>query len=109
MRQAAAPINQFTQQSNFLLAAMAGAERVFQAMDLEPEVDKGSIRLVRVDENGRETADTRSDRWAWREEDGVLTLTFTLESDAGLPRQTKELTVLTDGDAPRYRSLVTLP
>ena len=73
VRQAAAPINQFTQQSNFLLAAMAGAERVFQAMDLEPEVDKGSIRLVRVDENGRETADTRSDRWAWREEDGVLT------------------------------------
>ena len=73
VRQAAAPINQFTQQSNFLLAAMAGAERVFQAMDLEPEVDKGSIRLVRVDENGRETADTHSDRWAWREEDGVLT------------------------------------
>ena len=73
VRQAAAPINQFTQQSNFLLAAMAGAERVFQAMDLEPEVDKGTIRLVRVDENGRETADTRSDRWAWREEDGVLT------------------------------------
>ena len=44
-----------------------------------------------------------------QEEDGVLTLTFTLESDAGLPRQTKELTVLTDGDAPRYQSLVTLP
>ena len=76
VRQAAAPINQFTQQSNFLLAAMAGAERVFQAMDLEPEVDKGSIRLVRVDENGRETADTHSDRWAWREEDGVLRLYF---------------------------------
>ena len=37
VRQAAAPINQFTQQSNFLLAAMAGAERVFQAMDLEYE------------------------------------------------------------------------
>lgn len=44
-----------------------------------------------------------------QEEDGVLTLTFTLESDSGLPRQTKELTVLTDGDAPRYRSLVSLP
>ena len=73
VRQAAAPINQFTQQSNFLLAAMAGAERVFQAMDLEPEADKGSIRLVRVDENGKETTDEHSDRWAWREEDGVLT------------------------------------
>lgn len=44
-----------------------------------------------------------------REEDGVLTLTFTLESDAGLPRQTKELTVRTNGGVPRYQSLVTLP
>ena len=44
-----------------------------------------------------------------REEDGILTLTFTLESSAGLPRQTRELTVRTDGETPRYLSLVTLP
>ena len=41
VRQAAMPINQFTQQSNFLLAALAGAERVFDAMDQPPEVDDG--------------------------------------------------------------------
>ena len=48
VRQAALPINQFTQQSNFLLAALAGAERVFQVMDLEPEVDEGQVELVRA-------------------------------------------------------------
>ena len=41
VRQAALPINQFTQQSNFLLAALAGAERVFKVMDMEPEIDEG--------------------------------------------------------------------
>ena len=35
VRQAAMPINQFTQLGNFLLNALAGAERLFAAMDLE--------------------------------------------------------------------------
>lgn len=48
VRQAALPINQFTQQSNFLLAALAGAERVFKVMDLEPELDEGKVELVRA-------------------------------------------------------------
>ena len=46
VRQAAMPINQFTQQSNFLLAALAGAERIFNAMEETPEVDKGSVELT---------------------------------------------------------------
>ena len=46
VRQAAAPINQFTQQSNFLLAALAGAERVFEAMDQKPEADQGTVEPV---------------------------------------------------------------
>ena len=54
VRQAALPINQFTQQSNFLLAALAGAERVFKVMDLEPEVDEGKVELVRTTDSGRE-------------------------------------------------------
>ena len=48
VRQAALPINQFTQQSNFLLAALAGAERVFKVMDMEPEIDEGKTDLIRV-------------------------------------------------------------
>lgn len=43
-----------------------------------------------------------------REENGILTLTFTLESGGGQSRQTKELTVDRTGTLPRYLSLVTL-
>ena len=46
VRQAALPINQFTQQSNFLLSALAGAERVFDVMSLEPEIDEGKVCLL---------------------------------------------------------------
>ena len=59
VRQAAAPINQFTQQSNFLLAALAGAERVFRVMDQRPERDKGTVKLVQNPQG-----------WAWETEDG---------------------------------------
>ena len=54
VRQAALPINQFTQQSNFLLAALAGAERVFKVMSLEPEVDEGKVELVRAEHVGED-------------------------------------------------------
>lgn len=75
VRQAALPINQFTQQSNFLLSALAGAERVFDVMSLEPEIDEGKVELVNVkEENGklvvcRET----TGRWAWKRQDGTMT------------------------------------
>ena len=60
VRQTAMPINQFTQQSNFLLSALAGAERVFSAMHEPPEVDEGRVRLVQ----------TARDAWAWQIPDG---------------------------------------
>ena len=50
VRQAVAPINQFTQQGNFLLTALAGAERIFSVMAEEPEVDEGEVRLVHADD-----------------------------------------------------------
>jgi len=37
------PLNQFTQQVNFLLSALSGAERIFDMMNEEPEVDEGSF------------------------------------------------------------------
>ena len=64
VRQAAMPINQFTAQSNFLLAALAGAERVFQAMSQPAEVDEGTVRLERA-------ADGKG--WDWCREDGSRT------------------------------------
>ncbi len=66
VRQAAAPINQFTQQSSFLLAALAGAERVFEAMNQPSEVDDGQIDLVRQAGTGQQKPG-----WAWRKTDGT--------------------------------------
>lgn len=60
VRQAAMPINQFTQLGNFLLNALAGAERLFAAMDLKPEVDGGCVELV-------QTGDAA---WAWKIPEG---------------------------------------
>ena len=60
VRQTAMPINQFTQQSNFLLSALAGAERVFAAMHETPEVDEGRVRL---EQTGRSS-------WVWRIPEG---------------------------------------
>ena len=70
VRQTAMPINQFTLQSNFMLAAMAGAERIFEAMDEEPEVDEGTVTLVNrkdcpdgtIEESGERTG-----LWAWKD------------------------------------------
>ena len=46
VRQSAMPMNQFTQQINFLLAALSGAERIFEMMDEEPEPDEGDVTLT---------------------------------------------------------------
>ena len=51
VRQSAMPMNQFTQQINFLLSALSGAERIFDMMDEIPEIDEGNVRLCQVREN----------------------------------------------------------
>ena len=75
VRQTAMPLNQFTLQSNFMLAALAGAERIFEAMDEEPETDEGTVTLVNRKDNpdgSMEESETRTGLWAWKEktEDG---------------------------------------
>ena len=74
VRQSALPINQFTQQSNFLLAALAGAERVFEVMAQSPEVDEGKTVLTHVrEENGKLVVSRdKTGRWAWQRPDGSL-------------------------------------
>ena len=70
VRQTTLPINQFTQQGNFLLAALAGAERIFAAMEQPPEVDEGTVELVNVRENADGTLTACLEvtgRWAWRD------------------------------------------
>lgn len=49
VRQSAMPLNQFTQQVNFLLSALSGAERIFDMMEEAPEIDQGDITLCNVE------------------------------------------------------------
>ena len=74
VRQTALPINQFTQQGNFLLAALAGAERVFEVMDEPSEEDQGTTDLVNVrEEHGTLIAcREKTGQWAWQQGDGAL-------------------------------------
>lgn len=77
VRQSAMPLNQCTQQVNFILSALAGAERIFQMMREEPESDEGEIVLVPAgyDVNGQlgERKDYTG-TYAWKYPDGQLTL-----------------------------------
>lgn len=67
VRQAAMPINQFTMQSNFILVALSGAERIFEVMDEKAEVDEGNVTLNNVYyENGKMIpCQNKTDLWAW--------------------------------------------
>ena len=68
VRQTTLPINQLTQQGNFLLAALAGAERIFTVMEEKPEIDEGTVELVSVRENSDGTLTEcagNTGRWAW--------------------------------------------
>lgn len=67
VRQAAMPINQFTQQGTIVLSALAGAERIFEYMSIEPEVDSGQVTLVNVKEENGKLVQTpeHTGKWAW--------------------------------------------
>jgi ABC-type multidrug transport system, ATPase and permease components len=69
VRQTAMPMNQFSQQLNFILNGLSGAERVFELMDYAPEADDGKVTLVRAkkDKEGVWKEDKESIRsWAWK-------------------------------------------
>lgn len=76
VRQSAMPVNQFTMQVNFLLAALSGAERIFDMMDEELEWDEGTVTLCRVrekEDGSLEECSERSGKWAWKDtEDGTV-------------------------------------
>ena len=63
------PINQISQQMNAIVMALAGAERVFELMDQEPETDDGYVKLVNanIDSDGNITeSENRTGCWAWK-------------------------------------------
>ena len=68
VRQFTGPIAQISQQFNGFMMALAGAERVFNLMDAEPELDYGIVELVNIEENSEEIRETerKTRRWAWK-------------------------------------------
>ena len=62
------PLGQIAQQVNFFLMALAGAERIFELLDEEEEVDNGYVTLVNAkEENGVLTeCKERTGIWAWK-------------------------------------------
>lgn len=69
VRQSAMPLNQFTQQINFLLSALSGAERIFDMMDEEPEIDEGNITLCNVrrnEDNSFSECEEKTGIFAWK-------------------------------------------
>lgn len=81
-RQFSNPISQVSQQMNNILAALAGAERIFDIIDTEPEEDNGYVTLVNaiIDENGNiSETNERTGVWAWKHPhsaDGTVTYTL---------------------------------
>ncbi len=72
------PIVQVSQQFNAVMQALAGAERIFDLIDQEPEVDEGKVSLVYASKHADGTfteSETRTGTWAWRRvnEDGTIT------------------------------------
>ena len=73
------PVTQVSQQLGSIIMASAGAERVFNLMEAEPEADDGYVELVRAKEdtdgNITETKE-RTGMWAWKhphQADGSVT------------------------------------
>lgn len=74
------PITQISQQFNNIIAALAGAERIFEVIDTPVEEDEGYVTLVnaRLNKNGEiEESDERTGVWAWKHphHDGTVTYT----------------------------------
>ena len=75
------PFMQISQQFNSIIMALAGAERIFNMIDEEPETDDGYVTLVNAKWNSDGTLTECSERtgiWAWKhphQADGTVTYT----------------------------------
>ena len=69
------PIAQVSQQLNSVIMAMAGASRIFELLDQEPEEDRGTVTLVNAyeDESGQlKECEKRTGTWAWKDGDKLI-------------------------------------
>ena len=97
VRQSAMPLNQFTNQFNFLLAALSGAERIFDLMEQEPEIDEGTVTLcpveVRMDGSLKE-AEGYTGSFAWKDADSLTLLQGDVRFDQVVFGYTEEHKIL---------------
>ena len=103
-KQVGQPMNQISQQIATILSALAGAERIFEVMDTQPEQDGGEITLVQADKDANgslsiHTGEGRSRVWAWKvPRNGKMDLVPVRIGEKG---ELTELTDLTDSAALR--------
>lgn len=73
------PLGQCSQQLNAVIMALAGAQRIFELMDEEPEQDEGYVTLVNSQyvDNKLTEADHRTGSWAWKHPHGDGSVTYT--------------------------------
>lgn len=84
------PINQMSMQLNAIIMALAGAERIFELIDEEPEVDGGYVTLTKIHVKDKEAelpeqipeelveeTTERDGIWAWRHPHETGTVTYT--------------------------------
>ena len=98
------PINQVSMQFNSIVMALAGARRIFDLLDEEPEKDEGYVSLVNaeIDENGNiSESEKRTGKWAWKHPHSDGTTTYSeLKGDVVFENvdfgYTKEKRVLND-------------
>ena len=62
------PITQVSQQLNFVLMALAGADRIFDLLDEAEEVDQGKVTLVNYElvDGQMVVTDKKTNHWAWK-------------------------------------------
>ena len=69
------PISQISNQLNSVVMALAGATRIFEMMDIEPELDEGKVVLINCKKDNKgnliETKNT-TNMWAWKKTNGEL-------------------------------------
>lgn len=81
-RQMGMPVQQISNQMNTILAALAGAERVIEVMEVEPEVNEGSVKLVGTNKSTEGFVEVSHNgihptHWAWKRTKADGTVEYT--------------------------------
>ena len=78
------PIAQISQQFNAIILSLAGAQRIFQLLDEQPEEDTGTVELVHIEksEDGSiQEVSHRTGQWAWKDTSNKQTTYTELTGD----------------------------